>query len=123
MNEKIKSDLISRRRAFSLLRLVAAFSTRSANGVRSGSPASPPPQPMVPFGQPVAPQTGAERRRERRKHRKERRSSRRTGSEEKVISLLRRTRQGFKVSPKSGLSCAELPLGIVHARRSRYVAI
>lgn len=73
MSEKIKSEMISRRRAFSLLGLAAlgfalpaeVLTASDAEAQQTGAPA------------PSSPETGTERRQERRTHRTERRQERR----------------------------------------------
>ena len=86
MSEKIKSEVISRRKALSLLGLAAAFSLAVPPTVITVSEAeaqqAPPSQPLVPFGQPAAPQTGTERRQERRTRRVKRRVERRKARKE-----------------------------------------
>ena len=98
MSEKIKSEMISRRRAFSLLGL-AALGLAVPLTVLTVSDAEAQQQPAAPGAPPGAPppgapMTGTERRQERRtrrvsrrkarrKGRAERRELRRTGSEEK----------------------------------------
>ena len=96
MSEKVTSEVISRRRALSLLGL-AAFSLAVAPTVLTVSDAEAQ-QPAAPTAPAAAPITGTERRQERRtrrvrrrvyrrkarrKGREERRELRRTGSEEK----------------------------------------
>jgi hypothetical protein len=95
-----ESEMISRRKAFSLLGLVAAFSLAAAPTVLtvSDAEAQQPAPPVTPSATPPAgEETGRERRHERRKHRRERREERRehrrerrherhdTGSEEKKM--------------------------------------
>ena len=76
MTEKIKSELISRRRAFSLLGLTAALGFAVPSTVLTMSDAE-------------AQTVGMERRQERRTGRHERRETRRTGRHER-----RETRRG-----------------------------
>jgi hypothetical protein len=89
MSEKIKSEVISRRRALSLLGLAAALSFTVPPTVLMVSDAEAQPAPA-----PADEKTGTERRHERREHRRERRHERRkhrrerheersTGTEEK----------------------------------------
>ena len=95
-----ESEMISRRKAFSLLGLVAAFSLAAAPTVLtvSDAEAQQPVPPVTPSATPPAGEkTGRERRHERRKHRRERREERRehrrerrherhdTGSEQKKM--------------------------------------
>jgi hypothetical protein len=98
MNDKeIKSEVISRRSALSLLGL-AALGLAVPTTVLTVSDAEAQQQPAAPTAPPGAPMTGTERRQERRtrrvrrrvyrrkarrKGREERRELRRTGSEEK----------------------------------------
>ena len=70
MSEKIASELISRRRAFSLLGLAAALGFALPTTVLTVSDAE-------------AQTAGSERRQERRTGRKERREERRTGRKER----------------------------------------
>jgi hypothetical protein len=98
MSEKIKSEVISRRRALSLLGLAAAFGLAVPPTVLMVSDDAEAQYTAPPAAPPAAPQTGTERRQERRtqrvkrrverrkarkKGRKERRELRRNGSEEK----------------------------------------
>ncbi len=75
-----ESEMISRRKAFSLLGLMAAFSLAAAPTVLTLSDAEAQ-QPAPPTGQQAAPpageKTGRERRKERREHRRKRRHERR----------------------------------------------
>ena len=97
MNKEIKSEVISRRSALSLLGL-AALGLAVPTTVLTVSDAEAQQQPAAPTAPPGAPMTGTERRQERRtrrvrrrvyrrkarrKGREERRELRRTGSEEK----------------------------------------
>ena len=93
MSEKIKSEVISRRRALSLLGLAAALSFTVPPTVLMVSDAEAQPAP-APAPAPADEKTGTERRHERREHRRERRHERRkhrrerheersTGTEEK----------------------------------------
>jgi hypothetical protein len=74
MSEKIKSEVISRRRAFSLLGLAAAFGLAVPSTVLMVSDdaeaqyTAPAPAPA---GEKTGKQTGKQRRHKRRKHRKE----------------------------------------------------
>ena len=72
MSGKIKSEMISRRRALSLLGLAAALSLAVPSTVLTVSEAEA--QQAAP---PASEKTGMERRHERRKHRRERRHERR----------------------------------------------
>jgi hypothetical protein len=94
MSEQIKSEVISRRKALSLLGLGTALSLAVPSTVLTVSKAEaqvPPPQPpqlppLLPGAQPVTPpgaQTGTERRQQRRTGRTERRQQRRTGRTER----------------------------------------
>ena len=78
MTEKIESELISRRRALSLLGLAAAFGLAVPPTVLTVSDAEA--QYTAPA---AAPQTGTERRHERRAGRHERRHERRAGRHER----------------------------------------
>ncbi len=75
-----ESETISRRKAFSLLGLMAAFSLAAAPTLLTASDAEAQ-QPAPPTGQQAAPpagvKTGRERRKERRGHRRKRRHERR----------------------------------------------
>jgi|SRR5450759_3617800 hypothetical protein len=80
MSEKIKSEVISRRRALSLLGLVAALSLAVPPTVLmvSDAEAQPAPAPApAPADEPADEKTGTERRQERRTHRVKRRVERR----------------------------------------------
>ena len=82
MTEKIESELISRRRALSLLGLAAAFGLAVPPTVLTVSDAEA--QYTAPAAAPAAaPQTGTERRHERRAGRHERRHERRAGRHER----------------------------------------
>ena len=76
MSEKIKSEMISRRRAFSLLGLAAALGFALPAEVLTTSDSAAQTQTSAPA--PSGPQSGTERRQERRTHRTERRQERRT---------------------------------------------
>ena len=86
MSEQIKSEVISRRKALSLLGLGTALSlavpvlTASEAGAQQPQPPLLP--PPLPGTQPAAP-TGTTRRQERRRGRTERRQERRTGRTER----------------------------------------
>ena len=84
MSEKINSEVISRRRALSLLGL-AALSLAVPSTVLMVSDAeaqqAPAPAPAPPAAPPAGEKTGMERRHERRRHRRERRHERRPGTE------------------------------------------
>ena len=82
MSEKIKSEVISRRRALSLLGLAAALSLTVPPTVLMVSDAEAQPAP-APAPAPAGEKTGTERRHERREHRRERHEERSTGTEEK----------------------------------------
>lgn len=76
MSEKIRSEMISRRRAFSLLGLAAALGFALPAEVWTASDSAAQTQTNAPV--PSGPQSGTERRQERRTHRTERRQERRT---------------------------------------------
>jgi hypothetical protein len=82
MSEEIKSEMISRRRAFSLLGLAAAsgFVLPAEMWTASDSAAQTQTQTQTQTNAPApsGPQSGTERRQERRTHRTERRQERRT---------------------------------------------
>ena len=85
MSEKIKSEMISRRRALSLLGLGALSLALPGTllmvtdaEAQQAVPSSPPPAST-----PSAPQTGTERRQERRTRRVKRRTARRKGRKER----------------------------------------
>ena len=92
MNREIKSEVISRRSALSLLGL-AALGLAVPTTVLTVSDAEAQQQPAAPTAPPGAPMTGTERRRERRtrrvRRRVYRRKARRKGREER--RKLRRT--------------------------------
>ena len=81
MSEKIKSEVISRRRALSLLGLVAALSLAVPPTVLMVSDAEAQPAP-APAPAPADEKTGTERRQERRTHRVKRRVERRKARRE-----------------------------------------
>ncbi len=80
-----ESEMISRRKAFSLLGLMAAFSLAAAPTVLTSDAEAQ--QPAPPTGQQAAPpageKTGRERRKERRGHRRKRRHERREHRKER----------------------------------------
>ena len=78
MSEIIKPEVISRRRALSLLGLAAAFGLAVPPTVLTGSDAEAQYTTTA-----TAPQTGTERRHKRRTARHERRHERRTGRHER----------------------------------------
>ena len=80
MSEIIKSEVISRRRALSLLGLAAAFGLVVPPTVLTVSDAEAQYTPPAPA---AAPQTGTQRRHERRAGRHERRHERRAGRHER----------------------------------------
>ena len=82
MSEIIKPEVISRRRALSLLGLAAAFGLAVPPTVLTGSDAEAQYTTTAPAPA-TAPQTGTERRHKRRTARHERRQERRTGRHER----------------------------------------
>lgn len=97
MSENIKSEMISRRRALSLMGLAAALCLSVPPTLLTASDAeaqaAPPPTTPPAATPPVAPKTGMERRYERRKHRRERRYERREHRRERRLERRRRRRE------------------------------
>ena len=75
---KITSEMISRRRAFSLLGLAAALGFALPAEVWTAADSAAQAQTQTNAPAPSGPQSGTERRQERRTHRTERRHERRT---------------------------------------------
>ena len=78
MSENIKSEMISRRQAFSLLGLAAALGFALPAEVLTAWDSAAQAQTQTNAPAPSGPQSGTERRQERRAHRTERRQERRT---------------------------------------------
>ena len=94
MNEQMKLEMISRRRALSLLGLAAALTLAVPATVLTASDAEAQ-QTGAPTAAPTAAPTGTERRQERRTGRAERRQERRTGRTERR----EKRRTGGKTAP------------------------